>query len=102
MYLVELLQEVQWLWDNAGGDRLSAKSFWIGRDDTPSCCLEAFALECAAFHCPESFLGAEYWVREGGESYCVFLLKCFQALANYYYLCFSVLRTKFDILHHNI
>jgi hypothetical protein len=58
-----LLREVQWLWDHAGGARLTAKSFWVGRQDTPRCCLEAFAQECAAFHCPE-YRGAEYWVSE--------------------------------------
>lgn len=59
--LIELLRDVHWLWDHAGGDRLTAKSFWIGRDDTPRCSIEAFALECAFFHCPD-FLGAEFWV----------------------------------------
>ena len=57
----ELLREVRWLWGHAGGERQSAKSFWIGKDDTPRCCLEAFAQKCAAFHYPD-YLGAEYWV----------------------------------------
>lgn len=63
-----LFRESMWLWENAGGGRLQAKSFWIGREDTPRSALESFAQACASYHNPD-YIGAEYWVqvREGKE-----------------------------------
>jgi hypothetical protein len=49
-----LTQESRLLWKLSGGDRIIAKSFWIGCDEEPRCDLERFAKECAAFHCPGS------------------------------------------------
>jgi hypothetical protein len=55
------------LWNQFGGRREYAKSFWIGVNDEPSCILEKFAQDCGKFHCGDDYVGAEYWVqhREG-------------------------------------
>jgi hypothetical protein len=51
------------LWNSDGGDRKSAKSFWISAKSCPNNSLEEFALNCGKFHLKENFVGAEYWVQ---------------------------------------
>ena len=55
--LKQLSSEAKLLWSMHGGDRGSAKSFWISRDSTPKCAMELFAQRIASFHC----------TRAGGE-----------------------------------
>jgi hypothetical protein len=66
----QLSSEAKLLWSMHGGDRGSAKSFWISRDATPKCAMELFAQRIASFHC----------TRAGGEllhDYLSFLLPCY-------------------------
>ena len=56
----QLSSEAKLLWFMHGGDRGSAKSFWISRTATPKCTLELFAQRIASFHC----------TRAGGECQC--------------------------------
>lgn len=67
--MAALSEEARLLWDYFGGSRSQAKSFWVSRDETPRCNLEAFAQAVAAGHRPGS-AGAEFWVqyREGDSS----------------------------------
>ena len=55
----QLSAEAKLLWRMHGGDRGSAKSFWISRTTRPKCALELFAQRIASFHC----------TRAGGEGH---------------------------------
>ena len=52
------------LWARAGGERASAKSFWVDIDEEPSHPLAVFALAVARYHgFHDDALGCEVWVQ---------------------------------------
>ena len=52
------------LWEQAGGCRATAKSFWVAIDEEPSHPLAVFALAVARFHgFHDDALGCEVWVQ---------------------------------------
>jgi hypothetical protein len=64
LYILPKLTDIAYqLWTISGGDRSTARSYWIGREDHPIHLLEVFAQVCAHFHCGDNFLGVEYWTQ---------------------------------------
>ena len=62
-YWNELEKESLSLWESSGGDKSVAKSFLILNESIPHCFLEDYALQCGQFHCPNGFIGVEYWIQ---------------------------------------
>eukprot|EP00548_Thalassiothrix_antarctica_P020158 CAMPEP_0194191200 /NCGR_PEP_ID=MMETSP0154-20130528/65912_1 /TAXON_ID=1049557 /ORGANISM="Thalassiothrix antarctica, Strain L6-D1" /LENGTH=386 /DNA_ID=CAMNT_0038913693 /DNA_START=20 /DNA_END=1181 /DNA_ORIENTATION=+ len=60
-----LYEDVLRLWDNYGGSRKSAKSFWLSYSSKPRCLLEATALQIGKFHLGNDyeFAGVEFWAQ---------------------------------------
>jgi len=59
-----LCKDVKLLWDQYGGSRDNAKSFWVPYSSEPRCLLEATALQIGKFHLQDfEFSGVEFWAQ---------------------------------------
>lgn len=59
-----LIRDVRILWKHYGGDRKTAKSFWLDADVNARCQIEAMALSIADFHLEGSkYAGVEVWTQ---------------------------------------
>ena len=59
-----LVRDAHTLWNNYGGDKTVAKSFWVDSDAEPRCLLEFVALEMADFHLQGAeYAGVEIWTQ---------------------------------------
>eukprot|EP00977_Amphora_coffeiformis_P014292 scaffold3953_cov169-Amphora_coffeaeformis.AAC.13 len=59
-----LIRDAKILWETYGGDKKTAKSFWVDSDAEPSCQVEAMALEIADFHLQGAeYAGVEIWTQ---------------------------------------
>lgn len=63
--LDSLVRDAKTLWKNFGGDKSTAKSFWVDANvSEPRCTVEALALEIADFHLQGAeYTGVEVWTQ---------------------------------------
>ena len=59
-----LIRDAKFLWQTYGGNKKTAKSFWVDGDAEPRCQIEATALQIADFHLQAvEYAGVEFWTQ---------------------------------------